>query len=177
MPSTAQAGCRRRYLPTAGPPMPERSSSAGDSSEPQATTTRGARIVSVPAGVTPSSASRTHSTPAARPHEDVGAVLDGVEQPGLVRRPLRARLVAEAVVAGGVRRVAVECGVADDRLEVPAERLAALLQTQVRPVPVAGLVGRADAPEDRVQEAVLVRPLDAPEPELGRPPLAHPRLR
>src|SRR5215472_7628043 len=51
----------RRPCPTAGPPRPDRSSSAGDSSAPAATTTRGQRTITrVPSA-------QVASTPAARP--------------------------------------------------------------------------------------------------------------
>ena len=53
-------------MPAAGPPMPERSSSAGDSSDPAATTTRGA--LTTTRAVRPVSGSAyAASTPAARP--------------------------------------------------------------------------------------------------------------
>ena len=45
--------------------MPERASSAGDSSEPHATTTRGARTVTL--APSPSGGAQSASTPAARP--------------------------------------------------------------------------------------------------------------
>jgi hypothetical protein len=52
---------------------------------------------------------------AAGADEELGAVLECVAQPGLLAGLLRPRDVAEAQVAGGLVRVAVGVGVADDR--------------------------------------------------------------
>ena len=105
---TKYVGWRRRYLPAAGPPIPLRSSSAGDSIPPAATTTIGASTVS---STSPPSAPRAvPATPAARPssHEHAvdGAVDDepragvgGVLQVGLERRLLAPLLAAGVAVA------------------------------------------------------------------------------
>ena len=55
--------------------------------------------------------------------EDLGAVLRRVDEVGLLRRALRAGLLAEAEVAGGDRVVGLGVGVARDQLEVSAPRL------------------------------------------------------
>src|SRR3954468_25067266 len=114
----AVVGCRCRWRPTAGPPMPERSSGAGDSSEPQATTTRRARTVSpdvvrTPAATPPATSTRsarlptTTRPPAARPAPRAAAPRrDGVVQVRLAHVALGAGPVAEANVAGRLGRVA-----------------------------------------------------------------------
>jgi hypothetical protein len=89
-------------------------------------------------------------------NEDVGVVLERVAQERLLGRHLRARRIAESHVAGGLGRVPVEVGVADDQPEVPAEPLAALLHALLQPVQVAGLVRCADALEHGIQMAVVV---------------------
>ena len=131
---TTKAGCRRRFLPTAGPPMPLRSSSAGDSIEPQATTTVGASTVS--AVVEPSACVTVASTPggaAVLDQDPVGVAADdapragvgGVLQPGLHRRALAALLAAHRAVAAELG-VVVERRVAPDRAVLVAERVAGL---------------------------------------------------
>ncbi len=102
-------GADSRCSPAAGPPMPDRSSTAGDSSAPAATTTRGARTVTRALGRRPGrsiaprtpaalpSSTSTRSTK--RPTMMRAPLLDGVEQVGAVGRLLRAGEVAEAHVA------------------------------------------------------------------------------
>ena len=92
--------------------MPERSSSAGDSSEPHATTTWGAlTLTDAERPLSGSAHRRLHAGGAAavaitrsarqRVHEH-GAVVLRVLQVGLGGRALGAALVAEADVAGGL---------------------------------------------------------------------------
>ena len=104
----AHAGCRRRCLPAAGPPMPLRSSSAGDSIAPAATTTVGASTSSL---VVDPSACVTVACDAGRApvvgedplgaggHDEAGAGVGGVLQEGLHRRLLAALLAARVAVA------------------------------------------------------------------------------
>ena len=112
-----------------------------------------------------------------RAYDDLRAGLGGVAQPRLVGRELAAGLVAKAEVTGALEAVLARVGVADDLAEVPAERLAALLHPLVRLIQVAGGVGRADALEDGVEVTVVLVGVDALEPVLARPLLAHPRIR
>src|SRR5687768_13986584 len=68
------------------------------------------------------------------PHVELGAVLVRVAQPGTVAGVLCARLVAEAEVAGAVRRVPVRVRVANDRLEAPSELVGGVLHPLLRAV-------------------------------------------
>ena len=126
--------------------MPERSSSAGDSSDPQATTTRRClhrdlglpSVRRLPDRLDPGRAAILGEH-AHRPGEgeETGAVLLRVGEPGPVGALLAAGLIAESEIAGRLRRVAAGIGVAHDRLEAPAERLGPLPQPLLRPVQVA----------------------------------------
>ena len=60
-------------------------------------------------------------------------------------------------------------------LKLQPSALGALLHALLRAVEVDAAVGRADALQDRVEVAVVVRAVDALEPVLARPLLAHPR--
>src|SRR3982750_4125144 len=113
--------------------------------------------------------------PAARP-PSTSTRSARVREPCLAGRVLRARLVAEAEVAGRVERVALRRGVAHHLAEVPAERLAAALHHLLGAVQVRQRVGRTDALEHRVEVALVLRAVDALEAELTRPLLAHPRI-
>src|SRR2546425_1183822 len=107
-----------------------------------------ARVHSLDAGGTP--VLDQHLLGAAA-DDELGAVLERVEEEGAVARHLRPRLLAEAEVAGVLGGVPLGVGVADDRLEVPAERLAALLHALLRPVQVAATVVRVNALEHGVE--------------------------
>ncbi len=120
-------GWSRRWSPTAGPPISERISRAGDSSEPAATTTRGARTVTEaprPSGVQPFGLD-AGGAPVLDEHretrawvEQLGSVALRVGEPGPVGALLAPGLVAEAHVGGALGRV-LEVSV----LRVIAEKL------------------------------------------------------
>ena len=108
MPVTNHVGWTRRYLPTAGPPSPERRSRAGDSIPPAATTTASASTVSsvlLPSG--PDTVATTPADPTVPDEDPLGAAVDddararigGVLQVRLERRLLAALLAALVAVA------------------------------------------------------------------------------
>ena len=101
-------------------------------------------------------------------------MLLGVGQPGAIRAALAARLIPEAEIAGLLGRVALRVGVANDRLEAPAERLGSLAQPLLGAVQVAAAVVGADALQDRVEVAVEFGAVDALQAVLG-PLLTDPR--
>ena len=170
MPLTIDAGCRRRCLPTAGPPIPERSSRAGDSTAPQATTTVGARTVksvTVPSGC--STFASTPDSAAILDQHTVGAAVDHhrrarvrcVLQVGLHRRLLGTPLAAGEAVAADPRVLAGRVDVAHDRAVLHPQLIQRADQLAVLAVLGRRLVGGVDPCHHGIDVLVVGRLVDA----------------
>src|SRR4029077_4814369 len=84
------------------------------------------------------------------------AVLLSVREPGPVRALLAPGPVAEPEIPGALGRIAAGVGVANDRLEAPAERIGAFAQPLLGSVQVAAVRIGADPIHDRVEGTVEV---------------------
>ena len=102
------------------------------------------------------------------------AGIDEVTQIGLAHVALGAGPVTESDVPGGLRRIGLRVGVADQGLERPAQGVRAIAHLLVRAVEVRAVAVDAEALEDGVEVRVVVRRRDILEPEFLGPVVAYP---
>ena len=170
-------------MPAAGPPMPERSSSAGRLERAagdddvgrlhrDAAGLPGGRV-GVRRGDAGGAALLGADLVGLRAGHDHGAGVEGVAQVGVEGAALAAARVAELGVAGGGRVVGLGVDVADRGVHRPAERLRALGHPLVRAVVVRAVGVGAHPREDGLEVAVELGGVEPVEAVLLRPLAAH----
>ena len=164
MPLTEYAGCRRRCLPTAGPPMPGAQQQRGrlHATARDHDRRRLHRELGLAAVIVGDRGRHAHSAPILGQHPVRAALHDapragvgGVLQPRLHRGALAAVLATHRAVAAELRVVGGR-RVAHDRPVLETERVEALHQQLVGAVLASHLGVRAEALRDHVDVVALV---------------------